>query len=394
MIADRMKDLVANNSVIRQMFEEGVKLASIYGEENVFDFSLGNPSIPTPKKVTESIIDIVKNEDSLKVHGYMNNAGFEEVRETISNYINKNFGTNFTKENIIMVAGAASGLNIIFKSIINPEDEVITFAPYFMEYKNFVKSYGGRTVVVSPNTETFQPNLEEFNKKINSKTKAVIINSPNNPSGVIYSKDTIKKIANILEEKQKEFGHEIFLISDEPYRELAYDNNDVPYVANYYKNTFIVYSFSKTLSLPGERIGYVVVSNEMEDSKNIITAITIANRVMGMVNAPSLMQLVVMRCIDEKVDLKTYDTNRNLLYDALTEYGFECIKPQGAFYLFVKSPIKDDIEFCNKAKEFNLLFVPGSSFECPGYVRIAYCVSTDMLKKSLNNFKKLAEVYF
>ena len=394
MIADRMKDLVANNSVIRQMFEEGVKLASTYGEENVFDFSLGNPSIPTPKKVTDSIIDIVKNEDSLKVHGYMNNAGFEEVRETISNYINKNFGTNFTKENIIMVAGAASGLNIILKSIINPEDEVITFAPYFMEYKNFVKSYDGKTVVVSPNTETFQPNLEEFNQKINSKTKAVIINSPNNPSGVIYSAETLKKIANILEEKQKEFGHEIFLISDEPYRELAYDNNEVPYVANYYKNTFIVYSFSKTLSLPGERIGYVVVSNKMEDSKNIITAITIANRVMGMVNAPSLMQLVVMKCIDEKVDLKTYDTNRNLLYDALTEYGFECIKPQGAFYLFVKSPIKDDIEFCNKAKEFNLLFVPGSSFECPGYVRIAYCVSTDMLKRSLSKFKKLAEVYF
>ncbi len=394
MISDKMKNLVANNSVIREMFEEGKRLASIYGKENVYDFSLGNPSVPTPEKVNQTIIDIVKNEDSLKVHGYMSNAGFEEVRETISTSINKKFGTNFSKENIIMVVGAASGLNIIFKSILNPGDEVITFAPYFMEYNNYVSGYDGKIISISPDTKTFQPNLEEFKEKITSKTKAVLINTPNNPTGVIYSEETLIAIAEILENKQKEFGHEIFLISDEPYRELVYDDNEVPYVSKYYKNTFIVYSYSKSLSLPGERIGYVVVSNEMEDSENIITALTISNRIIGSVNAPSLMQLVIMNCLDEKVDISIYDKNRSLLYDSLTNYGFECIKPQGAFYLFVKTPIDDDKEFCKKAKEFNLLFVPGSSFGCPGYVRISYCVDTNMLKNSLQAFEKLSKVYF
>lgn len=394
MVSERMKKLISSNSTIREMFEEGKRLASIYGKENVFDFSLGNPSIPTPKKVTESIIDIVQNEDSLKVHGYTGNAGIDEVRETVSNSINKKFGTNFTKNNIIMVVGAASGLNIIFKSILDSGDEVITFAPYFMEYNHYVSSYGGTLISIAPDVTTFQPNLEEFEKSINPKTKAVLINTPNNPSGVIYSAETLKKIANILEEKQKEFGHEIFLVSDEPYRELAYDNTEVPYVTKFYKNTFVVYSYSKSLSLPGERIGYVVVSNKMEDCENIVTALTISNRIIGSVNAPSLMQLVIMRCIDEKVDLETYDTNRNLLYNALIDFGFECIKPQGAFYLFMKTPIEDDVEFCKKAKEFNLIFVPGSSFACPGYVRICYCVDTDMIKRSFASFKKLAEVYF
>ena len=394
MVSERMKKLISSNSTIREMFEEGKRLASIYGKENVFDFSLGNPSIPTPKKVTESIIDIVQNEDSLKVHGYTGNAGIDEVRETVSNSINKKFGTNFTKNNIIMVVGAASGLNIIFKSILDTGDEVITFAPYFMEYNHYVSSYGGTLISIAPDVTTFQPNLEEFEKSINSKTKAVLINTPNNPSGVIYSAETLKKMADILEKKQKEFGHEIFLVSDEPYRELAYDNTEVPYVTKFYKNTFVVYSYSKSLSLPGERIGYVVVSNEMEDCENIVTALTISNRILGSVNAPSLMQLVIMRCIDEKVDLETYDTNRNLLYNALIDFGFECIKPQGAFYLFMKTPIEDDVEFCKKAKEFNLIFVPGSSFACPGYVRISYCVDTEMIKRSLQAFRKLAEVYF
>ena len=394
MVSERMKDLISNNSTIREMFEEGKRLRSIYGKENVYDFSLGNPSVPAPNSISKSIVDIVTNEDFLDVHGYTNNAGIEEVRETISNSINKKFGTNFTKNNIIMVTGAASGLNIIFKSILDSGDEVITFAPYFMEYKHYVSSYGGKLISIAPDVTTFQPNLEELEKSINSKTKAVLINTPNNPSGVIYSTETLKSIANILEEKQKEFGHEIFLVSDEPYRELAYDNTEVPYVTKFYKNTFVVYSYSKSLSLPGERIGYVVVSNEMEDCENIVTALTISNRIIGSVNAPSLMQLVIMRCIDEKVDLETYDTNRNLLYNALIDFGFECIKPQGAFYLFMKTPIEDDVEFCKKAKEFNLIFVPGSSFACPGYVRICYCVDTDMIKRSFASFKKLAEVYF
>ena len=391
MISEKMKKLVENNSVIREMFEEGKKLKKIYGDENVYDFSLGNPSISTPEKVKNTIIEILEKENSLNVHGYMNNAGFEDVRETIANSINKKHKTNFTKENIIMVVGVASGLNIILKSILNPNDEVIAFAPYFMEYNNYVAGYDGKVVVISPNTKDFQPNLEEFEQKITNKTKAVLINTPNNPTGVVYSEETLKSIASILEKKQKEFETEIYLISDEPYRELVYEGIVAPYVTKYYKNTFIVYSYSKSLSLPGERIGYVVVPEEMEDSKNMYTALTIANRIIGSVNAPSLMQKVIMNCVDEKIDLSIYNTNRNLLYKSLTEYGFECIKPQGAFYLFVKSPIEDDKEFCKIAKEYNLLFVPGSSFACPGYVRIAYCVQTEMIERSLEAFKKLAK---
>lgn len=394
MISEKMKDLVKNNSVIREMFEEGKKLEKIYGKENVYDFSLGNPSIPAPQKVNESIKEIIDTEDSLKVHGYMNNAGFEDVRETISKSINKRFNTNFNQENIIMTVGAASGLNIIFKSILNPDDEVIVFAPYFMEYNNYIKGYDGKVIVISHNTKTFEPNLEELKEKITSKTKAILINTPNNPTGIIYSEEMIRNVSQILKEKQEQYKHEIYLISDEPYRELAYDGAKVPYITKYYKNTFIVYSYSKSLSLPGERIGYVVIPNEMEDSKNIQTAITIANRIIGSVNSPSLMQRVIMKCIDEKTDLTIYDTNRKLLYNSLIEYGFECIKPQGAFYLFLKSPIEDDKEFCQKAKELNLLFVPGSSFACPGYVRIAYCVQTEMIKRAIPAFKKLANIYF
>ena len=391
MIAKRMVNLVEKNSVIREMFEEGKKLADIYGPENVYDFSLGNPSVPAPEQVKESIKKIVDTEDPLIIHGYMNNAGFEDVRDAISKSINKKYGTNFTQNNIIMSVGAASGLNIIFKSILNPDEEVLTFAPYFVEYNSYVEGYNGVLKIVSPNLENFEPNLKELEDKITPKTRALIINTPNNPTGVIYSEETIKKIAEILEKKQKEYNTQIFLVSDEPYRELAYDGIEVPYVTKYYKNTFVVYSFSKSLSLPGERIGYVVVPSEMDDSENIITAITIANRVIGSVNAPSLFQKVVMNCLDIAPDLETYDRNRNLLYNELKSYGFECIKPQGAFYLFVKSPIEDEKEFCNIAKKYNILFVPGSSFACPGYVRIAYCVSTDMIKRSLPKFKLLAE---
>ncbi|MCI8290985.1 MAG: pyridoxal phosphate-dependent aminotransferase [Clostridia bacterium] len=392
MISDKMKKLVENNSVIREMFEEGKRLRAIYGDKNVFDFSLGNPSVETPEKVNEAIKEILEKEDSLKVHGYMSNSGFEDVRTTIADSINKRFETNFSENNIIMTVGAASALNIIFKSILNPDDEVIVFAPYFMEYNNYVSGYDGKVVVISPNVKDFQPNLEDFEKKITNKTKAVLINTPNNPTGVIYKENVIKKMTEIMNRKEKELGHEIFLISDEPYRELVYDNIDVPYLTKYYDNTFIVYSYSKTLSLPGERIGYVVVPNEMEDTENIITALTISNRIIGCVNAPSLIQRTVMKCINEKVDISIYKKNRDLLYSKLTELGFECIKPEGAFYLFVKTPV-DDKEFCNKAKEFNLLFVPGSSFVCSGYVRIAYCVKTDMIERSFEAFRKLAEYY-
>ncbi len=393
MISKKMIPLMQNNSAIRMMFEEGKKLAAVYGEENVFDFSLGNPSVPAPPEVNQAIVDVLRQEDSLFVHGYMSNAGYEDVREAIALSLNKRFGTDFHQGNILMTVGAASGLNVILKTILNPGDQVLTFAPYFVEYGSYVRNYDGELVVVSPNTVDFQPNLSELEEKINEKTKALIINTPNNPTGVIYSEETLRRIGEILERKQKEFGSPIVLISDEPYRELAYDGAVVPFVTKYYKNTVICYSYSKSLSLPGERIGYLVIPDEMEESRDVFQAATIANRVLGCVNAPSLIQRVIGRCLDAEVDVAAYDRNRNLLYGSLKDYGFECIKPQGAFYLFVKSPVEDEKEFCQVCKNHNVLVVPGSSFACPGYVRIAYCVSYERIERSLPAFKKIAEHY-
>lgn len=393
MISDKMKKLVTNNSVIREMFEEGKRLKNIYGAENVYDFSLGNPSVPAPKTVNEQIINIVQKEESCFLHGYMSNSGYEDVREKIANSINRKFYTNFDYSNIIMTVGAASGLNIVLKSILNPKDEVITIAPYFSEYNNYIENYDGVVKVVKSNEGDFLPDLDLLESSINEKTKAVLINTPNNPTGVIYSQEIIEKIADIMNKKEKEYNHEIYLISDEPYRELAYDNIEVPYVTKYYKNTFVVYSYSKSLSLPGERIGYVVIPKEMENSSEMIEAVTIANRIIGCVNAPSLMQRVVAECLDEKIDIESYEKNRNLLYKIVTESGFKCVKPQGAFYLFVKTPISDDKEFCKIAKKYNLLFVPASSFAYPGYVRIAYCVSYDMIERSKEAFKKLGQEF-
>lgn len=393
MISKKMQPLMQNNSAIRMMFEEGKRLAGIYGRENVFDFSLGNPSVPAPIAVNESIKAILDEEDSLYVHGYMSNAGYEDVRDAVAENLNKRFQTAFHRGNILMTVGAASGLNIILKTLLDPGDQVITFAPYFVEYGSYVRNYDGELVVISPNTVDFQPNLTELEERINEKTKALIINTPNNPTGVIYSEETIQKIGALLEKKQKELGISIVLISDEPYRELAYDGAVVPFVTKYYKNTVIAYSYSKSLSLPGERIGYLVIPDEMEQSADVFQAATIANRVIGCVNAPSLIQRMLMRCLDSEVDVAAYDKNRNRLYGGLTELGFECIKPQGAFYLFVKSPVADEKAFCEICKQHNILVVPGSSFACPGYVRIAYCVSYEQIERSMPAFKKVAEYY-
>ncbi|MDO5417063.1 MAG: pyridoxal phosphate-dependent aminotransferase [Lachnospiraceae bacterium] len=391
MISEKMKPLVNNNSAIRAMFEEGKRLASIYGAENVYDFSLGNPNVPAPEAVKQAIIDVLNEEESTFVHGYMSNAGYEDVRQAVAESLNQRFGTKFHMGNIIMTVGAASGMNIILKTILNPGDQVMAFAPYFVEYGNYVRNYDGELVVVSPNTETFQPNLKEFAEKIGPKTRAVIINSPNNPTGVVYSEETLEKIGEILRAKSEEIGHAIVLISDEPYRELAYDGVFVPYPTKYYDNTIVGYSYSKSLSLPGERIGYVVIPDEVEDSQAVTAAATIANRVLGSVNAPSLMQRVIKRCLNEQVNLEAYDRNRNLLYNSLTEYGFESAKPEGAFYLFVKSPLADEKEFCNICKKHNVLVVPGTSFACPGYVRIAYCVSYEQIERSLPAFQAIAK---
>ncbi len=391
MIADKMKPYLKNNSMIRMMFEEGNQLKAKYGAENVFDFSLGNPSVPAPDSVRQAIIDLVNETDPTVIHGYMSNAGFEDVRQTIAESLNRRFGTSFSAKNLIMTVGAASGLNVILKTILNPGDEVITFAPYFLEYGNYVKNYDGVLVEISPDTETFQPNLEELAQKITPKTKAVIVNTPHNPTGVVYSEETIKKLAAILEDKQKEFGSVIYLISDEPYRELAYDGVEVPYLTKYYANTVVGYSYSKSLSLPGERIGYLVIPDEVDGSEDVIAAAAIANRISGAVNAPSLMQKVIARCINEQTDVAAYDKNRKALYEGLISLGFTCIKPQGAFYLFLKSPVPDEKEFVAAAKKYNILMVPGSSFACPGYVRLAYCVSYETIINSLPQFKKLAE---
>lgn len=392
MVSKKMANLVEGSSVIRKMFEEGTRLAKLYGPENVYDFSIGNPNVPAPKEVNQAIIDIINEEDSVSVHGYMSsNCGFEEVRKTVAEFLNKTYGLNLEFKNIVMTVGAAGGINVLFKCIINAGDEVIVFAPYFVDYNSYIANHDGKMIVVSPNMETFQPNLEEFEQKITPLTKAVLINTPNNPTGVIYSEETLTKMADILNKKQKEFGTDIYLVSDEPYRELAYDGNVVPYVTKFYDNAIIGYSYSKSLSLPGERIGYLVIPSEISDFENISAAVNIATRILGFINAPSLMQKVVARCIECTTDIEPYNKNRELLYNSLTEYGYECIKPQGAFYMFVKSPIPDEKEFCNEAKKQNILLVPGSSFACPGYIRIAYCVAYDKIKNSLPGFKKLIE---
>ena len=395
MIADKMKNMVANSSAIRAMFEEGNRLAGIYGAENVFDFSLGNPNVPAPEAVKNAIIELVSEEDPIVLHGYTNsNCGYADVREAVAKSLNERFDTHFEGKNIVMTVGAAGGLNVILKALINPGDEVIAFAPYFGEYRSYTNNYDGVLVEISPNTVDFQPKLDEFEQKITPKTKAVIINNPNNPTGVVYSEETIKKLAAIMEAKQKEFGTDIVLISDEPYRELAYDGVEVPYLTKYYDNTVVGYSYSKSLSLPGERIGYLVIPDELKDSEEVLSAANVATRILGFVNAPTLQQKVVEKCLNEKTDLSFYDRNREDLYNGLKECGFECIKPQGAFYLFVKSPVPNEKEFCEAAKKHNILIVPGSSFACPGYVRLAYCVSHETIVNSLPKFKELAKEYF
>ena len=395
MIAEKMKNMVANSSAIRAMFEEGSRLAQIYGAENVYDFSLGNPNVAAPEAVKQAIRELIDEEDPVVLHGYTNsNSGYADVRETVADSLNERFGTRFEGKNIVMTVGAAGGLNVILKSLINPGDEVIAFAPYFGEYRSYTNNYDGILVEISPDTENFQPKLDEFRHKITPKTKAVIINTPNNPTGVVYSEETIRELAAIMENKQKEYSTDIFLISDEPYRELVYDGAEVPYLTKYYDNTIVGYSYSKSLSLPGERIGYLVIPDEVSDSEEVLAAANVATRILGFVNAPTLQQKVVAKCIHEKTDISYYNRNREALYQGLRECGFECIRPEGAFYLFVKSPVADEKEFCAAAKKHHILIVPGSSFACPGYVRLAYCVSYETIVNSLPRFRELAKEYF
>lgn len=391
MISEKMKAAVEGTSAIRQMFEEGARLSKIHGAENVFDFSIGNPSVEPPESIKIAIEEILNTENPSLVHGYMNNAGFEDVREAIARDINESHGLDLTFRNICMTAGAAGGLTIVFKTILNPGDEVIILSPYFGEYRNYVEAFGGRLVIVPTITGTFQPDLAAIEAAMSPKTKAIIINSPNNPTGVVYREDTIEAIAALLTRKSEQFKSSIFLVSDEPYREILYENIKIPYMLNYYRNAFVVYSYSKSLSLPGERIGYVAFGSLMEDFDEVAQGLSIATRILGFVNANSLFQRVIAKCLGSEVDSYIYKKNRDLLYNHLVSLGFSCAKPEGAFYLFVKSLTPDDVAFAAAAKKYNLLIVPGSAFGCPGYFRLAYCTSYEKIERSLNAWTTLAK---
>ena len=390
----RMYGLGSKRSVIREIFEFGKKRAAEVGAENVYDFSLGNPSVKPPQIVEDTLISLLKEEDATALHGYTSAQGDAGVRAAIADYIRKTHGVECDADYIYMTCGAAASLTITLSALCNEGDEVITFAPYFTEYKVFAETAGAKLVALASDPDTFQIDFSLLESALNEKTAAVLVNSPNNPSGVVYSEATIQKLAALLEQKSAEYKKTIYLITDEPYRELVYGGLKVPYLTKYYRNTFVCYSYSKSLSLPGERIGYIFVNPSAENAKQLYLAVCGAGRALGYVCAPSLFQKMVARCQGVTSDVSVYEKNRDLLAGALREYGFSCVQPDGAFYLFVKSPEPDANAFCERAKKYDLLLVPGDDFGCAGYVRIAYCVSPDMIRRSLPSFKKLAGEYF
>lgn len=394
MVSERMYDLGSRRSEIRELFEYGLKRKAEIGAENVYDFSLGNPSVPAPECVKEALADLVLNTDPVALHGYTSAQGAPDVRKSCADYVNSNFGTNYTGDNFYMTVGAAASLTISLSAIAEEKGEVIILAPFFPEYTVFITQAGMTPVVVKCREEDFQIDFDALKAAINENTKAIIINSPNNPSGVVLSQNTIENLAAVLNDAQKKYGKDIYIIADEPYRELVYtEGMVVPFVPNYYNNTIVCYSFSKSLSLPGERIGYVLVPNTMNEWQKVYFAICGAGRSLGFVCAPSLFQKIVPKCIGKTADISIYKKNRDILCDALSEYGYKVAQPDGAFYLFVKALEEDSRAFCENAKKYELLIVPADSFGYPGYVRISYCVSTEMIEKSLPSFEKLARDY-
>ncbi len=388
MLSEKMFKLGSNRSTIRELFEFGQKLKQELGPENVFDFSLGNPTVPTPDCVKEAILDILNN-DSATVHSYTSAQGDIKTRTALAEFLSKRFDTKLHADNFYMTYGAAAALMVVFKSIISSsDDEIVIIAPFFPEYKVFIDSCGGKSVVVAPDKTNFQINFELLEKAITKNTKAIIVNSPNNPSGAVYSAETIKKLSDLLTRKNAEFNTNILIVCDEPYREIVYDGIEVPYIPTFYDNTVICYSYSKSISLPGERIGYVCVPDSVHDSKNLYLTILGSGRALGYVCAPSLFQKVIVKCLGQTGDIDIYKQNRDLLYDNLTAMGFKCFKPDGAFYLLLES-IGDSTDFSEKAKQFNLLLVDAKDFGCDGFVRISYCVQKEMIERSLVAFEKL-----
>lgn len=393
MFNEKMLGLGQKRSVIREIFEYGNKRRAEIGNENVYDFSLGNPSIPAPEAVGETMRSLIENTNATELHGYTSAQGDFVVRQAIANNINERFSADATPDLLYMTCGAAASLTISLNAILNQGEEVIVLAPFFPEYTVFIEKAGGKCVVVKCREENFQIDFAALDKAINEKTKAIIINSPNNPSGVVLSRETIEKMAELLNQKQKELGTDIFVLADEPYRELVYGDVEVPYIPNFYDNTVVCYSYSKSLSLPGERIGYIFVSPKAENCKDLYAAVCGAGRALGYVCAPSLLQKTIALCQGVTGDIEAYNKNRELLYNSLTEYGYTAAKPDGAFYLFVKSPEDDASAFCEKAKQEEILIVPGDDFGFKGYVRISYCVAYDTIKNSLPGFKRLIEQY-
>lgn len=393
MVSEEMYVLGTKKSTIRTIFEFGQKRAAEVGAENVFDFSLGNPNVPAPGFIRDAAVDILMHGDPTEVHGYTIAPGKPAVREVLAADLKRRFGMEVTGKNLFMTAGAAASVTITFKALTEPGDEFVTFAPFFPEYRVFVEACGGKLVVVPAKTDDFQIDLTALERVLTPQTKAVIVNSPNNPSGAVYSETTIRRLTDLLRAKEQEYGHPIFIVADEPYREIVYDGASVPCIPLFYDNTIVCYSYSKSFSLPGERIGYIVVPDTAADFARIYGAIAGAARVLTHVNAPSLWQLVVARCAGKAADLSTYAKNAALLYDGLTALGFSCVRPQGAFYLFPQALEPDDAAFCRRAQEYDLLLVPGRDFGCPGYFRAAYCVRTKMIEKSLPRFEALAKSY-
>lgn len=386
---------IGKRSVIRECFEYSKQRAAVIGAENVFDFSIGNPSVPPPAEVDKAIVDIMENLNPIAAHGYPSAEGDPAVRAKIAENLNKKYGTDYTVGNIFMTTGAAAALGICFNSLTDRDagDEIITFAPFFPEYTVFVQSAGAKLVVIPADIDSFQINFEEFEKAINEHTKAVLINSPNNPCGVVYSEETIKKLAAILEKKQEEYGRSIYIISDEPYREIVFKGFEVPYVPNYYDNTLVCYSYSKSLSIPGERIGYIAFTNKAKHADILLGVIAAAARSMTYVGVPMMFQQVIKACDGLTSDTTVYETNKNILYKGLTEIGYTCVEPGGTFYAFPRSLEPDAVAFCEKARKYDLVLVPGDGFGCPGHFRIAYCTDTDKVVRSLEKFKLLAEEY-